>query len=140
MIKKFVSNALLSVFMDKKARQKLQASRDSKSGKTAGSGRANAADNAPPYDQPVDGGDPIQDLDADEINELIRDSLNAAEQEISEKKVKRASNPKRQALIDEALAIHKSKKHIVDELPEEQRQKLLFMAQQALGAQLKGKK
>jgi len=140
MIKKFVSNALLSVFMDKKARQKYQATRDAKNGKKTGT-----ASSTPPAQSEADSQekqleDPVQELGSDEINARIRDSRDAAEQEISEKKVKRASNPKRQALIDEALAIHKSKKHIVDELPEEQRQKLLFMAQQALGAQLKGKK
>lgn len=136
MIKKFVSKALLSVFMDKQARQKLEASRGPKNAKSSDRNFTPSDEDTPAPQLP----DPVPSMSQDEITALIRDSLDAAEQEITEKKVKRAANPDRQALIEQAMAIHGSKKHIVDELPEEQRQKLIFMAQQALGAQLKDKK
>ncbi|NQW00079.1 MAG: hypothetical protein HQ483_10310 [Rhodospirillales bacterium] len=140
MIKKFVSDALLSVFMDKKARQKLQAARDLKGKTKAAAPPPAASKTGQPAAQKTFADEPIEVMGQDEIAALIRESLDAAEHEITEKKQKHAANPGRQALINQALAIHQSKKHIVDELPKEQREKLLFMAQQALGAQLKGKK
>lgn len=140
MIKKFVSDALLSVFMDKQARQNLKAVRDAKAGRAPKKEKIASAGNTSGEIAAATDTDPIGSMGQDEVTALIRESLSAAEQEISDKKVKRAANPGRQALIDEALAIHSSKKHIVDDLPEEQRQKLIFMAQQALGEQLKGKK
>ncbi len=140
MIKKLVSDALLSVFMDKKARQKLQDSRAAKSKtKTKSDVPTVSQTKHSPAPEHI-AADPLGVMGQDEITALIRDSLDAAEQEISEKKHKHAANPGRQALINEALAVHKSKKHIVDELPEEQRQKLLYMAKQALGARLNGDK
>lgn len=138
MIKKIVSDALLSVFMDKKAREKLKASRSAKSNKkTLASSAAADAQNVAKGDLPARvEPDPLDNMDKDEITSLIRESLDAAAQEITDKKRKHAANPGRQALIEQAMAIHQSKKHIIDELPEEQREKLLFMAQQALGARL----
>ncbi len=128
--------------MDKQARQKLKASRDAKSGVTP--------KNKPPVAEAKEVSDldlipkiipdPMDEMGQDEITALIRESLDAAEQEIVEKKRKHTANPGRQALIEEAMSIHRQKKHIVDELPAEQREKLLFMAQQALGARLDGDK
>jgi len=142
MIKKIVSDALLSVFMDKKAREKLKASREAKSNKKstrAGATPVAKQDTTDDLPTPV-APDPMGNMGQDEITSLIRDSLEAAEQEITDKKQKHAANPGRQALIEQAMAIHQSKKHIVDELPEEQREKLVFMAQQALGARLNNDK
>lgn len=140
MIKNFVSDALLSVFMDKKARQKLKTSRKAKAARAPAKGADKPVGDGPDAPPTPAAADPMETMGQDEVTALIRESLNAAEQEISDKKNKRAANPSRQALIDKALAIHSSKQHIVDDLPEEQREKLLFMAQQALGEQLKGKK
>ncbi len=130
MIKKFVSNALLSVFMDKKARDKLQSARDPK--------QAPATERTPSTDiddleNQMVGGDPLDDMSRDEVAALIRDSLEEAEREIVSRKTKHAANPNRQALIDQAMAIHRSKRHIVDELPPEQREKLMYMALKTLG-------
>ncbi|MDA1090887.1 MAG: hypothetical protein O3A85_11325, partial [Proteobacteria bacterium] len=38
----------------------------------------------------------------------------------------------RQALIQQALSVHKSKVHVLDDISEEQRQKLTFLALQSL--------
>ncbi len=138
MIKKFVSNALLSVFMDKQARQKLNATRATKNKKGAPESALPKSSSDADVIQRVT--DPIAAMNKDEVAALIRESLDAAEHEIIEKKTKRAANPGRQALIDQAIAIHRSKSHIVDELPEEQREKLVFMAQQALGDRIKSDK
>ena len=137
MIKKFMSNALLSVIMDKKARQKLDTAQKTTSNPNPRSERSGTRDHQQAITVPQARPDPVEIMDTDEINTLIRDSLDAAEQEIAEKKTKHAANPDRQALIDNALAIHKSKRHIVDELPEEQRQKLHVMATKAFGVRLK---
>lgn len=135
MLKKFISGALLSVFMDKKARQKLNQVRSSKAKRNKPKKSAAKAKTPPAPPQPEP--DPLEAMNSDEINTLIRDSLDAAEQEIIGKKAKPPVAPGRQALIDEALAIHRSKSHIIDELPKEQREKLVYMATQALGARLK---
>lgn len=138
MIKKFVSKALLSVFMDKKARKTLDASRAVKSKNSAPIATTPKDDSDADVIQRVT--DPLTAMSHDEVTALIRESLDAAEHEIVEKKTKPVANPNRQALIDQALAVHRSKSHIIDELPDEQREKLVYMATQALGARLKGGK
>ena len=135
-----MSDALLSVIMDKKARQKLGAARKTKSNATPRSERSNTQDHQQTNAAPQARFDPIEIMDSDEINSLIRDTLDAAELEIEEKKTKHTANPDRQALIDSALAIHKSKRHIIDELPEEQRQKLQVMATKAFSGRPKDSK
>ena len=138
MIKKFMSKALLSVFMDKKARTTLNKARTGKN-KPVASPKVKPAVAPAPLEL-----NPLSDMGHDEITALIRDSLDAAEQEVIDnkkkaldKKTKSTANPSRQDLIDNALAIHKAQSHIVDDLPEEQRQKLKLIAIQAFGEQLK---
>ncbi len=129
MIKKFVSNALLSVFMDKKARETLKAvqEQDEPSAPAAsGTNTINDLENL------VVQSDPLENLNKDEVADLIRESLDEAEREIVNRKTKRAANPERQALIDQAMAIHRSKQYVVDELPLEQREKLMYMALKTL--------
>jgi hypothetical protein len=134
MIKKFVSNALLSVFMDKKARDTLHQSRNPKAATdpVTDPDQASSSDLDDLENQMV-GGDPVDNMNKDEVAALIRDSLDHAEREIMDRKAKHAANPGRQALIDQAMAIHRSKRHIVDELPDDQREKLMFMALKTLG-------
>jgi len=130
MIKKFVSNALLSVFMDKQARDKLQAKNKPN---TSPQPQPSSPNNIADLENQMIGGDPLENMNKDEVAALIRDSLDEAEREIVSSKAKRAANPDRQALIDQALAIQRSKRHIVDELPPDQREKLMFMALKTLG-------
>lgn len=127
MIKKFVSKALLSVFMDKQAREKLDA------GKNPKVAHPSATDEQAGEGEPHQPADPMDEMGQDEIASLIRDSLDEAERELVERKTKKAANPERQALIDQAMSIHRSKQYIVDELPKEQREKLMYMALQTLG-------
>jgi len=129
MIKKFVSNALLSVFMDKQAREKLQAKTNPK---TSPQPKPSSPTGIADLENQMIGNDPLENMNKDEVATLIRDSLDEAEREIISQKAKRAANPDRQALIDQAMAIQRSKRHIVDELPPDQREKLMFMALKTL--------
>lgn len=130
MIKKFVSNALLSVFMDKKAREVLKASRAQQEETNVKPAKPESIED---LENAVVQSDPMETMGKDEISALIRDSLDEAEREIINRKTKRAANPERQALIDQAMAIHRAKRHIVDDLPPEQKEKLMFMALKTLG-------
>ena len=82
---KFVSKALLPLVMDKKARQKLQALRDSKN-------------DSPPDAPPPDKQTPPAG--------------------------KREMTPEREELIRQARAVHRAKMKMLDDLSEEDRQKL----------------
>ncbi|NQU61081.1 MAG: hypothetical protein HQ512_08110 [Rhodospirillales bacterium] len=119
MIMKLVSKALLSVVMDKSAQDKIEARKKSRPKKAA-----TPAAGAP---QPV--AVPQAALETEDTHQLIMDSLRAAEQEILGKQT---ATPERQALIDQALAIQKSKAHVLDDLTQEDREKLFVMAQKAL--------
>jgi hypothetical protein len=147
MIKKLVSNALLSMVMDKKAREKFNAVQDDKRRKRDGLAPAERANNAP--DQPAatanttpaptPGREPASAFSAsppraddDDPEALIREALESAELELIEKRNKKPMTSERQALIDQAMAIHNSKSHILDELDPEHREKLTFMALKAL--------
>ena len=147
MIKKFMSKALLSIFMDKKARTTLDKARAKRKQPDASLEMKPAK--ASPETKPSgtlsqSEPDPLSEMDYDEITALIRDSLDAAEHEVIynkkkalDKKSTSTANPSRQDLINKALAIHKSQSHIFDDLPEDQRQKLKLIAFQAFGEQLK---
>jgi hypothetical protein len=147
MIKKFMSKALLSIFMDKKARTTLDKARAKKKQPDASLEMKPAEvspETKPSRALSQSEPDPLSEMDYDEITALIRDSLDAAEHEVIynkkkalDKKSKSTANPSRQDLINKALAIHKSQSHIFDDLPEDQRQKLKLIAFQAFGEQLK---
>ena len=147
MIKKFMSKALLSIFMDKKARTTLDKARAKKNQPDASLEMKPAEvspETKPSRALSQSEPDPLSEMDYDEITALIRDSLDAAEHEVIynkkkalDKKSKPTAKPSRQDLINKALAIHKSQSHIFDDLPEDQRQKLKLIAFQAFGEQLK---
>lgn len=147
MIKEFMSKALLSIFMDKKARTTLDKVRAEKKQPDASLEMKPAEvspETKPSRALSQSEPDPLSEMDYDEITALIRDSLDAAEHEVIynkkkalDKKSKSTANPSRQDLINKALAIHKSQSHIFDDLPEDQRQKLKLIAFQAFGEQLK---
>ena len=147
MIKKFMSKALLSIFMDKKARTTLDKARAKRKQPDASLEMKPAEvspETKPSRALSQSEPDPLSEMDYDEITALIRDSLDAAEHEVIynkkkalDKKSKSTANPSRQDLINKALAIHKSQSHIFDDLPEDQRQKLKLIAFQAFGEQLK---
>jgi hypothetical protein len=138
MIKKIMTGALLTVFMDKKARKTLHAKRTAKKTSTAVSNE----DPIVALTQPRN--DPLSDMGHDKITDLIKESLFTAEKEIIDKKIKpvnkvskSADIQSREDLIENALIIFKSKSHIIDELPAEQRKKLKILALQIFGEQLK---
>jgi len=141
MIKKFISKALLSVVMDKKARQKLKGvPTENKKGKKKPSKKeleeldpplkydpekqiaslSNALLTAAPPPPPSDNN--MTDI---EVEELVKSSLDTARHEL-EKKPKPTTE--RQALIQQALAIRNSKTHVLDDLSAEQKEKLAAMA------------
>ncbi|MFB0992112.1 MAG: hypothetical protein QMB78_07895 [Rhodospirillales bacterium] len=142
-----MSKALLSIFMDKKARTTLDKARAKKKQPDASLEMKPAEvspETKPSRALSQSEPDPLSEMDYDEITALIRDSLDAAEHEVIynkkkalDKKSKSTANPSRQDLINKALAIHKSQSHIFDDLPEDQRQKLKLIAFQAFGEQLK---
>ena len=132
MFKKLVSKALLSVVMDKNARDNLGAGKKrkpapkpdpqtpepaapSKGLKTGAKGRKAGASPSPP--PPM--------AETEDTHQLILDSLRAAEQELTEK---RDMTPERQVLIQQAMAMHRSKAHILDDLSQEDREKLYVVA------------
>jgi len=163
MIKKFLSNALLSVVMDKKARRKLEISRGGKPDNKQAKKRpksestnpdttrplkvdpekniaslSNALLGAPPPPPPAGGKTP-DEMSRGEIDALIKQSLQTAEDEL---KPKPKINPERQALIQQALSIRNQQAKILDDLDPEQREKLTALALHTLdpGGKYKGKK
>ena len=134
-----MSEALLSVFMDKKARKILYAKRTTKDKPTVSS-------NIDPYVAPTKSvNDPLSAMDHDKISTLVKDSLNTPEDSVVDKKKlntlnktsKSADCQNREDLIENALVIFKSKSHIIDELPTEQQKKLKLLAFQLFSEQLK---
>ena len=108
MLKKFVSKALLSFVLDKDARDRLEA-------------RKNPSPE-PPNPEPVQ---PTGQTKTEDTRELILDSLRAAEQELAEKP---KMTPGRQALIQQAMNVRRSKEHVLNGLSQEQRDKLYVVA------------
>ncbi len=156
MIKKFVSNAFLSVVMDKKARDKFNAAQDAKK-RAMGELPASpaiadddtdiprmiptAADTQPARPSkpaaptPTVAPKPPSSGPADDTAMLVRQALDSAEAELTHRQNRKSMSPERQALIENALAIHRSKAHILDDLDEDQREKLYVMAMQTLNDQ-----
>lgn len=114
---KFLKRALLSIFIDKNARDKLDALEAVKRGKTP------PAPDTPP---------PATAEDDDILPEtLVRQAIDSASQELERKK---NLPPGRAALIEQALAIHDDKSQLLNDLPEEQREKLIVMAMHTFGS------
>lgn len=138
MIKKFVSRALLSMVMDKKARETLEKRRAGKAGPEAapasGKGDGRKAKSAKPATATQAPAPPGDDLLDDLPETLIRQAIDEAEREITRKKTAAGTGPgsERARLIQEALDIQKRQSKLLDELPQAQREKLVVMAHQAL--------
>ncbi|MFB0951144.1 MAG: hypothetical protein QMB02_00010 [Rhodospirillales bacterium] len=115
------SRVLLSIFIDKNARKKLdeiQAAKNCTLKKSIAPAKANkkSADN--------------DDLDV--LPEtLVQQAIDSASAELERKK---NLPPGRQALIEQALSIHDQKTKLLDDLPKEQREKLVVMAMHAFGS------
>lgn len=106
--------------MDKSARQKLDAINEVKSGKNKKKSGAIQKSASTPAD-----------ADDDVLPEtLISQAIGEAERELDRKKRLPAD---RQALIEQALSIHDQQSKILEELPKEQREKLMVMALHAFG-------
>lgn len=114
MIRKLFSKALLSVVMDKSARENLENKRIIKKARKASS-------EAVPRKAP----------EVEDPRELIAASLKAAEEELASKP---EMAPDRRALIQRALAVQRSKSHVLDSLSDEQREKLYVVALKSLKA------
>ena len=69
--------------------------------------------------------DPLDSLSPEDTRQLVLDSLKAAEEDLG---AKPELTTERQALIQQALAVHQNKVHILDDISEEQRQKLYVLA------------
>ena len=115
MLKKFVLKALLSFVLDKDARDRLEARKKTKPA------RKNPSPE-PPNPEPVQ---PPGQTKTEDTRELILDSLRAAEQELAEKP---KMTPGRQALIQQAMNVRRSKEHVLNGLSQEQRDKLYVVA------------
>lgn len=116
---KFVSKALLSVVMDKSAREKLEAARAAKA-RAQGNGEAAAKT---PSGTPAK--TPSETPAAPPP--MGRESL-APAVAMAAKKGPRPMTPERQALIREALAVQRSQSHILDNLSDDAKAKLLIAA------------
>ena len=115
MLKKFVSKALLSFVLDKDARDRLEARKKTKLAKKNPTPES-------PNPEPVQ---PTGQTKTEDTRELILDSLRAAEQELAEKP---KMTPGRQALIQQAMNVRRSKEHVLNGLSQEQRDKLYVVA------------
>ena len=115
MLKKFVSKALLSFVLDKDARDRLEARKKTKLAKKNPTPES-------PNPEPVH---PPGQTKTEDTRELIFDSLRAAEQELAEKP---KMTPGRQALIQQAMNVRRSKEHVLNGLSQEQRDKLYVVA------------
>ena len=126
MFKKFISNALLSVVVDKKARDKIGAAKERNPAPTPNGDNQSIPSMAPGKE--------------DDPETLIHEALASAKEEFlhqqrSTYKGKPISS-KRAKLIEQAMAIRRSKLYILDDLTQDQRNKLTQMAIQALNAQI----
>ncbi len=125
MIKKFVSKALLSFVLDKDARDRIEARKKSKPARKSPSPEPARK---LPEPEPVQ---PPRQMETEDTHELILDALRAAEQELAEKP---EMTPARQALIQQAMNVQRSKEHVLNGLSQEQRDKLYAVATKTLQA------
>ncbi len=125
MFKKLVSKALLSVVMDKNARDNLGARKKRKPAPKPDPRAPEPAASSKGPKAGVSPSPPPSMAETEDTHQLIMDSLRAAEQELTEK---RDMTPERQVLIQQAMAMHQSKAHILDDLSQEDREKLYVVA------------
>ncbi len=117
---KLFSRALMSLFMDKSAREKYEAIQEVKR-------RDEAAKSGKPMPPPAAAPEPDDGILPET---LVRKAIDEAAAELDRKKNLPAD---RRALIEQALAIQDSKRQLLDDLPQEQREKLIVMAMHAFG-------
>jgi len=129
MIGKLLSEALLSIVMDKNARKTLEARntikkavKDIAAAKAPGNAPGDTSENGPGDASGLTG-------DSAETRKLIADSIAAAEREFVEKP---NLTPERQALIAQALNVQRAKAHVFDGLTQEEREKLYVVALKSL--------
>ena len=125
MLKKFISNALLSVVVDKKTRDKIGAMKERKPTPTPNGDNQSVPSMALGKE--------------DDPKTLIHEALASAEEELLHRQKPtykgKPITPERATLIEQAMAIRRSKLYILDELTQDQRNKLTHMAIQALNDQ-----
>jgi hypothetical protein len=119
---KLFSRALMSLFMDKSAREKYEAIQEVKR-------RDEAAKSGKPMPAQATTPEPDDDILPET---LVRKAIDEAAAELDRKKNLPAD---RRALIEQALAIQDSKRQLLNDLPQEQREKLIVMAMHAFGTE-----
>ena len=153
MLKKIISKALLTIAVDKKARKKINDLDRQKRLLKTQSRRKNIEDSGSPPKKSLNeqahidtSSDPRKRIpdpteQTEKSNKLIRETLSGAgtgpKQQDNGMRQGTSINPEREALITEAMAIRRSKLHILNELDQEQLDKLTAMAIQALNIQIK---
>jgi hypothetical protein len=131
MLIKIITNTLLSVFMDKEAREALSLYKNNSltnQGLGAESGTLrNSLQSKSPTNKKVDKNisNRIDDISDVETRHLIAESLEAAKLEIN---AKHKITKNRKALIERALKLQQSKEYILNKLSEDQRKKLKTLA------------
>ena len=135
MIKKIITNTLLSVFMDKEGRESFNFYKKSRL-KKKGLNKKSATlkdflqDKLPPNKKKEkDISEGSKDISEIETHKIILQSLEAAKLEINSKKEMRE---KRQTLIEKTLKLQRSKGYVLNKLSEDQRQKLKVLALKVL--------
>ena len=147
MFKKFVSSTLLSVVVDKKARDKMSAANERKSAPPPSEDELNIPrmaleKNVAPKRTAKRSTAPHQPAQGQENHRevMIYEALASAEEELLRKQnrthTRKPITPERAALIENAMAIRRSKLYVLDKLTQDQRKKLTDMAMQALNDQI----
>jgi hypothetical protein len=151
-IKNFISNALLSVVMDKDARKKLQDLRSNKPAGAAPGKEAVSEKSATSRIKPL-----ADDASGEDVMETIAQALAEARADISGPKRPMpgsqvpmpssphqpsppaaphrrppATTPERERLIQQAIEIHREKAHVLENLSPALREKLMVMAMYAM--------
>ena len=135
MIIKLIANTLLSVFMDKKARGAFDFYKETRTEEKKSISNLNASkislqpastqQKLQASDHQIQTTANAKNISNDTTHQLIINSLEAAKLEIN---AKPKITKNRKALINEAIKLQNSKKYILDNLSEDQRQKLKSMA------------
>jgi len=135
MLKKFVSDALLSVVMDKGARKKLK---ERQKQKTKLAERPQTSRNPPVLESEEDILSTISDALAEARAEVLGNSSpppSATAKRTtspSSPTVPKTASAERQELLKQAMAIHRQKQDVLDDLAPETREKLMIMAMYAI--------
>lgn len=131
MIGKFISKALASVFVDKRARENLERKKKNKKPRNPVAAPAPTATPAPTKDtsRAATRTIPPAGAETEDVHQLIMDSLRAAEEELA---AKPEMTSERQALIQQALEVQRSKEHVLQDLSQHEREKLYVMALKSL--------